>query len=162
METLANGRYRLDRPLGSGGMATVYLGWDERLEVFRAIKILAPRFCTIANLRQRFLNEAKVMAQLQCPNLVMVYDVGIDGERIYIVLELMRGGSVADRIREAGPLPPRMAIGVCCAVLNALEVAHAAGVIHRDIKPQNILLDATALPRLTDFGIARALPRHCW
>lgn len=126
-DTLADGRYRLGNALGFGGMATVFHAWDERLEVPRAIKILAPHLSTVANVRQRFMDEAKVMARLQCPNLVTVYDVGVEDECIYIALEIMRGGSVADRIKRSGPLPPRMAVNVCVLPRGASDSRRLSG-----------------------------------
>lgn len=151
---LADGRYKIIRPLGQGGMASVYRAWDTRLAVYRAIKVLDPAFAHRASLRTRFVNEARTMARLHHPNIVTVHDVSDDGGAPYIVMEIMHGGSLADRVTEHGKLPPRTAARVTRDLLRALQVAHSAGVIHRDVKPQNVLISAEGVPKLTDFGIA--------
>lgn len=136
-------------------MAKVYRGFDSRLQVQRAIKILSPELAKRRSLRVRFEGEASTMALLEHPNIVRVYDVGADGERVYIVMELVDGGSLLDRVKLHGNLPPRMAVQVTIDMLDALDVAHRRGVVHRDIKPHNILLSTDGKLRITDFGIAR-------
>ncbi len=153
---LAEGRYLLRRQLGAGGMATVYEAWDSRLKVTRAIKLLNPALTDSQSVKLRFEREAQTMAQLRHAGIVTVYDVVQDGGRVFIVMELLQG-SLTDLVRKEGALLP----GRCCEladrVLAALAYAHDKGVIHRDIKPHNILLDEVGDPKVTDFGIARVL-----
>jgi len=137
-------------------MATVYRGWDRRLGVARAIKLLSPALAGSANLRARFVNEARTMAGLDHPHIVSVHDVGEERDLVYLVMDLLDGGSLAERVDTVGPLSDAQAVAVLLPIADALEVAHQAGVIHRDIKPANILLTRRGQPRLTDFGIARA------
>ncbi len=155
MEDIQTGRYRVLSVLGQGGMATVYRALDTRLQVHRAIKVLDPAVAQSAQVRARFESEARTMARLQHPNLVTVMDVGEDADRTYIVMELLDGGSLHDRIEREGPLSPRQASTVIQHVLGALRLAHSRGVIHRDVKPHNVLVDEDGVPKLTDFGIAR-------
>ncbi|MCB9744834.1 MAG: protein kinase [Alphaproteobacteria bacterium] len=136
-------------------MATVYKGYDARLQVYRAVKVLSPALAKRKSLKARFEAEATTMAMLHHRNIVAVHDIGSDGNRIFIVMELVGGGSVLDRVREEGPLPPRMALHVTIKTLDALKVAHSRGVVHRDIKPHNILLTQESDIRITDFGIAQ-------
>ena len=152
---LADGRYVLLEVVGEGGMAVVYRGFDARLQVPRAVKVLSPALSGKRALRERFEAEARTMALFDHPNIVRVVDVGIDGDRVYIVMELVTGGSVLERVRDFGPLPPRLALDVMIDVMRALEAAHEHGVVHRDIKPHNILLTEKGQVRVTDFGIAR-------
>jgi len=155
--TLCEGRYRILSVLGEGGMSTVYAAHDERLGVQRAVKILSPALVHHSSLRKRFEAEARTTARLRHPNIVTVHDVGTDSGRTYMVLELMTGGSLMSRVEELGPLPPRMATEVVLSVLSALQYAHERGVVHRDVKPHNVLVDQEGKPKLTDFGIARVL-----
>ena len=149
------GRYHLMKPLGSGGMATVYRVFDERLDVHRALKLLSPEMTERESLRKRFEVEARTMAKLHHKNIVMVHDFGWDQGRPYIVMELVSGGSLIDRVEKFGVLPPRMATTVGIGLLDALQVAHDHGVIHRDVKPHNVLVTVESIPKLTDFGIAQ-------
>jgi serine/threonine protein kinase len=153
--TLSEGRYRLIEVIGSGGMATVYRAFDTRLQVERAIKVLLPALANRERLRARFEAEARTMALLEHRNIVRVYDVGSEGNRVYIVMELVDGGSLVDRLEEGGPLPPRQAVDVCLHVLAGLAVSHSRNIVHRDIKPHNVLLTSDGEVRVTDFGIAR-------
>jgi len=152
---LAGGRYILVEPLGEGGMATVYRAWDQRLEVWRAIKVLAPHLGRRKKLVARFEAEARTMALLEHPNVVRVYDVATDGEYAYIVMELVSGGCIVDWMEVNGRVPPRLAAEICAEVAKALHAAHESGVVHRDVKPHNILLDRKGVCKVTDFGIAR-------
>ena len=154
---LSEGRYRLVGVLGEGGMSTVYSALDQRLGVHRAVKVLSPALSHHASIRKRFDAEARTTARLVHPNIVNVHDVGLDNGRAFIVLELMTGGSLMGRLESLGPLPPRMAAEVICALMAALQYAHERGVIHRDVKPHNLLVDGDGVPKLTDFGIARLL-----
>lgn len=149
------GRYRLLDPLGAGGSSSVFRAWDEVTESFRAIKVLDGAIANNARVRQRLLQEAEVMSRLQHPNVVVVYEAGADEGRVFLVMELLTGGSLMERIQEDGPLPPRMASTVLAGVLSALQCAHDHGVVHRDVKPHNVLLDGKGTPKVTDFGIAR-------
>ncbi len=153
-EPLADGRYRLVEVLGEGGMAIVYRAYDERLQVYRAIKVLSTALARHPTIRERFLTEARTMARLHHPNIVGVHDVVQQGEQPYIVMELVKGGSLMDYLSEHGTMPPRMALDCVLALLGALGVAHEAGVVHRDIKPQNVLVTEKGKPKVTDFGIA--------
>ena len=152
--TFADGRYELFEPIGSGGMATVYRAHDHRLGVARAIKVLLPSYASKDRVRARFEAEARTMAVLDHPNIVRVYDVGASEETAWIVMELVEGGSLLDKIGEFG-IDENDCLKVTAQVLEALAVAHAHGVVHRDIKPHNVLLSKTGLVRITDFGIAR-------
>jgi len=152
--TLLAGRYDLLEPIGSGGAAEVWKARDTELDVIRAVKILSERAASRSTLRRRLRAEAQVLAQLDHPHVLRVLDIGMHDGRPFIVMELLEGGSVADRVRQQGPLPPDRAITVMLEVLSALAVAHGQGIVHRDIKPQNILLDAQGRAVVADFGIA--------
>ena len=153
--TLADGRYRLEGILGQGGMAVVYSAWDARLHVRRAVKILNPELASKEVLRERFEREARVMARLHHPHILTVHDVGVDGRKVYIIMELMEGGSLAGLIRPNLGIEPTAALGYVLQVLEALRFAHDEGVIHRDVKPENVLLDRRGQAKVNDFGIAR-------
>ncbi len=152
---LSEGRFQLLEVIGEGGMATVYRAFDQRLQRPRAIKILSPTFAHRPALRRRFLSEAQTMANLENARVVRIFDMGEDGDRVFIVMELVEGGSLVDRVRDHGPMPPRMAASVAIQLCEAIHLAHEAGVIHRDIKPHNILLTLSGELRVTDFGIAQ-------
>jgi len=137
-------------------MATVYRAHDSRLGVDRAVKVLNENLCDQKRIRQRFESEAQTMARLHHPHIVTVTDVGNEDGRPYIVMELMAGGSLSDHL-PAGGMAARTAVSVTIGVLRALAHAHKQGVIHRDIKPDNILLTADGTAKLTDFGIARVV-----
>ncbi len=152
------GRYRIDRVLGRGGMALVYLGHDGELGRPVAIKLLADNLASDESFRARFMREARMAAGLSHVNIVRVYDVGQDADqRPYIVMEFVDGESLAETIAREGSLPPqrvqRIALD-CCA---GLQHAHAAGLVHRDIKPHNLLVDREGLTKIADFGVARSL-----
>jgi len=149
---LASGRYKLGRLLGEGGMAQVFLVHDVELGVDRAVKILT--HTGRPSIRRRLRNEAKAMARLRHPNILGIHDVGMDGELDYIVMDLATGGSLQDRVAKDGPMPMGDAIAATVKVLSALATAHAAGIVHRDVKPHNVLLDERDQPLLADFGIA--------
>jgi eukaryotic-like serine/threonine-protein kinase len=153
---LGDGRYELIAELGRGGMATVWRAKDTRLGVERAVKMLSPQLAgSSGTARMRFLREAQLMARLEHPHVASVHDVGSDGTEAYLVMSLLRGGSVQDHLDRFGPMPPRQAVGVVIGVLEALAAAHDQGVVHRDVKPHNVLIDDQGQPRLSDFGIAR-------
>ncbi|TNE87932.1 MAG: serine/threonine protein kinase [Deltaproteobacteria bacterium] len=152
---LADGRYRLLSVLGRGGMATVYRGLDTRLDVERAIKVLDPNLALDPQLRGRFEDEARTLARLHHDNLVTVHDVGADDNRVYFVMEWVPGGSLREHVRDQGPMTLREAARVVDGMLAGLGYAHEHGVVHRDIKPHNVLLAADGSARVADFGIAR-------
>jgi len=141
--------------LGEGGMATVYRGFDEMLKVERAIKVLSPQMAESEKIRTRFLAEAQTMARLKHANIVGVYDVGMEGDTPFIVMEMIEGGAVMDWVHRNGPMSPLAAVWITIGVLRALALAHENGVIHRDVKPHNVLLTRKGVPKLTDFGIAQ-------
>lgn len=154
---VAGGRYRLERPLGHGGMATVYLGRDSELNRPVAVKVLAENLAGDIAFRKRFLREARLAARLSHPNVVSVYDAGEDADgRFYIVMECVEGETLADVLRERGRLPAAEAVGLALQVCRGLEHAHAAGLVHRDVKPQNLLVRSDGTLKIVDFGIARA------
>ncbi len=151
------GRYIVEGRVGGGGMATVYRGVDAFLRRQVALKILRAQFAGDAQFVVRFRREARAAAMLSHPNIVAVYDVGQEGDDCYyIVQEFIDGRTLKDRIQEEGPLPVGEALDITVQVLRALGQAHAAGVIHRDVKPQNVLLTRDGRVKVTDFGIARA------
>ena len=154
---VSGGRYRLERPLGHGGMATVYLARDEELDRPVAVKLLAETLAGEAAFRTRFLREAKLAARLSHPNVVSVYDVGeaVDG-RPYIVMEHVEGETLADLLAKRGRLPVAEAVGLALQACDGLAHAHAAGLVHRDVKPQNLLRRRDGTLKIADFGIARA------
>ncbi len=156
-EQLLNGRYRLLRPLGSGGMATVFLAEDLRLGRRVAVKMLHQQFAADPSFVSRFEGEARMAAALSHANIVQIYDVGREGARHFIVMEYIEGETLRDAIVRDGPLPIARALAVIDGVLGALEFAHAHNLIHRDIKAQNILLTPGGAVKVTDFGIAREL-----
>jgi serine/threonine protein kinase len=145
----------VERRIGEGGQAAVYQVLDTRLSVRRAIKILLPHAAEKQKLRNRFVAEAKAMALLDHPHIARVYDVNSDTKLPYLVMELVTGGTLADWQTQHGRMPPRLAANCTRQVALAVVAAHAAGVIHRDIKPQNVLVTADGSCKLTDFGIAR-------
>ncbi|MFF9853418.1 serine/threonine-protein kinase [Streptomyces litmocidini] len=148
------GRYRLDDLLGRGGAADVYEGMDLRLRRPVAVKVFRPDGA--ADTEERFDGEGRLLAQLQHPGLITVYDCGRDDGTPYLVMELVRGTTLRRRIA-AAVLAPAEACRIGAALASALAHVHEAGVVHRDVKPANILLDEAGAPRLTDFGISRLL-----
>ncbi len=151
---LAAGRLKLREVLGEGGVGTVYLAYDERLDVERAVKVLSKERASNQVQRQRFLTEARIQARLRHPNIVEVYDIEDDGTQVYLVMELVAGGSLWDRLKAEGPIPPAEAARVAAGILAALEEAHALDIVHRDIKPHNILMTDAGVGKLADFGVA--------
>ncbi|HVM25749.1 MAG TPA: protein kinase, partial [Candidatus Limnocylindrales bacterium] len=148
-------RYRIGEPIARGGMATVYRGSDEQLDRPVAIKLMRPDLGEDPQFVQRFEAEARRAASVTHPGLVAVYDVGTEEGMPYIVMELVPGGDLAAAVRH-GPMAPQRAARIASDVAAALEAAHRAGLVHRDVKPGNILLGADGRARVADFGIARA------
>ncbi|MEQ1501876.1 MAG: serine/threonine-protein kinase, partial [Myxococcota bacterium] len=157
---IGHGRYLLGPRLGEGGQAVVFRGFDKRLGVDRAIKILLPRYAAKSKVRARFTSEAQAMARLEHPNIVRVYDVEPDATLPYLVMELATGGSLAGWLESYGAFPARQAVDVAIAICAGAGAAHAASIVHRDIKPQNVLVGHDGVCKLTDFGIARIESSH--
>ena len=155
--TVLSGRYRLESKLGSGGMSTVYLARDETLERWVAVKVLHREISDQPDQLERFRREARAVAQLSHPNVVAVIDAGEDGGRPYIVFEYVEGETLKQRIDRLGGLPLDEAAAYAIEVGRGLAAAHARRLVHRDVKPQNVLIDAEGRAKVTDFGIARAL-----
>ncbi len=155
-----NNRYRLDSKLGEGGMATVYCGTDTVLRRRVAIKVLRPQYAADDEFVRRFYQEAESAARLSHPNIVNTYDVGREGDTYYIVMELVDGPSLAEVIAADGKLPEPVAIDYAAQICNGLAYAHRAGLLHRDVKPANILVTKDDVVKLSDFGIARAVSQH--
>jgi predicted Ser/Thr protein kinase len=157
---LLGGRFALAREIGSGGMSVVFLGKDEVLERPVAVKILRDDF-ERNEVSSRFRREGRTAARLSHPNIVQVYDAGedeLDGREVsYIVMEYVPGGDLKDLVDEKGPLKEKELVRIGADVASGLAHAHGKGVIHRDIKPRNILIDDYGRPKLADFGVARAL-----
>ncbi|MDH6116991.1 hypothetical protein ABH930_000410 [Kitasatospora sp. GAS204A] len=151
-----NGRYELVGILGVGGMATVYHGMDRVLGRPVAVKVLNNALADDPRFAERFGREAQHAAMLVHPRIAMVFDSGMDEGSPYIVMELIRGRSLASVLAEQGPLPIERAVGIAAAMCEALEVAHAAGLVHRDVKPANVMITDDGGVKVVDFGIARA------
>ncbi|MBU1432433.1 serine/threonine protein kinase, partial [Myxococcota bacterium] len=149
-------RYERLEPLGAGGMASVFRGHDRLLDRPVAIKVLHPELARRAPLRARFLREARIFAQLKHPHIVDIYDVLSEGDEVAMVMELVEGDDLKGILKRHAPLIPPLAALVIEPVAEALAYAHARGVIHRDVKPANILMGADGVVKLSDFGIAKA------
>jgi len=158
--TLLSGRYRLESKLGSGGMSTVYLAVDETLGRHVAVKVMHREISDQPDQIERFRREARAVAQLSHPNLVGVIDAGEDGGHPYIVFEYVPGATLKQRIAELGRLPLDEATAYAIEIGRGLASAHAARLVHRDVKPQNVLIDTEGRAKITDFGIARSLEVH--
>ena len=157
MSELVAGRYEIERPLGHGAMAVVDLARDRELGRLVALKRLAENLARDADLRQRFLREGRLAARLNHPNIVRVFDVGEADGRPYIAMEHVDGETVADLIARRGTVPPTEASALGAQTARALAAAHAAGLVHRDVKPHNLLLRHDGVLKLGDFGIAVGL-----
>jgi serine/threonine protein kinase len=157
--TVLQNRYRIASPLGQGGMGAVYRAWDMRLNIPVAVKEMVPQPGidphTLAQLRQQFYQEAQVLARLNHPNLVRVTDYFEEGGNAYLVMDFVEGQSLADLIAARGPLPEAQVLDWARQLLDALAYCHAQGVVHRDIKPQNIIIRPDGRPVLVDFGLVK-------
>lgn len=153
-QVLAN-RYRIDSQLGKGGMGAVYQAYDLTLGRTVAIKLLAPQLAWETEFVERFQREAHSTASLHHPNIIDVHDVGHEGDNYYLVMANLPGGTLKQRLSNKGHLPPDEVIGILRPIAAALDYAHAKGLVHRDVKPANVLFDELGTPVLTDFGIVK-------
>ena len=154
--TALGGRYELDEVVGSGGMATVWRAHDRVLDRAVAVKILHARLAEDPSFLDRFNAEATASARLTHPNIVHVFDAGTDDGTAFIVMELFDGETLRDRLRRTGAFAPEEAASVMVQALHGLQFAHDHGLIHRDVKPANVLVDPDGRVKMTDFGIAKA------
>jgi serine/threonine protein kinase, bacterial len=152
-----DGRYRVDGMIATGGMSTVYRGLDVRLDRPVALKVMDSRYANDQQFLTRFQREARAVARLKDPGLVSVYDQGFDGMHAFLVMELVEGGTLRELLHERGPMPPHAVAAVLAPVLSGLAVAHRAGLVHRDVKPENVLISDDGEVKIADFGLVRAM-----
>jgi len=157
---LIGGRYRLEAQVGAGGMSTVHRALDEKLNRPVAVKLMHRATAADADQLERFRREAKAVARLSHPHLVAVIDAGDDDGRPFIVFEFIDGETLKARIRRNGRLDVAESVAFAIEIARALDCAHSAGIVHRDVKPQNVLIDTEGRARVTDFGIARTMDEH--
>ena len=150
-------RYKIQEKIGNGGMATVYKALDQILNRYVAVKVLREEFTTDEEFIRRFEAEAQSAARLTHPNIVSIYDVGVEGNLYYIVMELIQGKTLKQIIEEDGHLSWKWAVNIAIQIASALEMAHKNNIIHRDIKPHNIMITEDGVAKVTDFGIAKAV-----
>jgi serine/threonine protein kinase len=153
--SFASGRYSLVREIGRGGTAVVHLAKDNQTGKWCAIKILTPKYAAREDLRQRFRRECEAMAQIRHPRVLRVLTWGITDGSMFLVTEYAEGGSTGSWVRKHGPMPPRLGIDVAAQVCEGVGAAHAIGVVHRDVKPDNVLIGADGSIFVCDFGIAQ-------
>lgn len=149
------GKYEILGLLGKGGFATVYRARQTDLGREVALKVMKASLAESEDFLARFRREAHLIAQLDHPHIMTIYEYGQEGETVYLAMRLLTGGSLADRLRQHGPLPVEEARRITHQIASALSLAHGRGVIHRDLKPQNVLFDGSGSAVLTDFGIAK-------
>ncbi|OSP39670.1 serine/threonine protein kinase, partial [Streptomyces sp. 13-12-16] len=154
---LLDGRYRVEARIAVGGMATVYRAVDTRLDRILALKVMHPSLAADGSFVERFIREAKSVARLAHPNVVQVFDQGTDGAYVYLAMEYIAGCTLRDVLRERGALQPRAALDILEPVLAALGAAHRAGFVHRDMKPENVLIGDDGRVKVADFGLVRAV-----
>ncbi|MET7489135.1 Stk1 family PASTA domain-containing Ser/Thr kinase [Streptomyces sp. NPDC005538] len=154
---LLDGRYRVDARIAVGGMATVYRAVDTRLDRVLALKVMHPGLAADASFVDRFIREAKSVARLAHPNVVQVFDQGAQGSYVYLAMEYVAGCTLRDVLRERGALQPRAALDILEPVLAALGAAHRAGFVHRDMKPENVLIGDDGRVKVADFGLVRSV-----
>lgn len=154
---LVDGRYRILSHLANGGMASVYVAMDARLHREVALKIMRPDLAQDASFVDRFRSEARSAASLSHPNVVAVFDQGEDDGDVFLVMELVQGKTLRQVIHDEAPLTPREALAILEPILQALRAAHAAGIIHRDVKPENVIIRGDGEVKVADFGLARAI-----
>ncbi|GAA2250023.1 Stk1 family PASTA domain-containing Ser/Thr kinase [Streptomyces atrovirens] len=154
---MLDGRYRVEARIAVGGMATVYRAVDTRLDRILALKVMHPSLAADGSFVERFIREAKSVARLAHPNVVQVFDQGTDGAYVYLAMEYIAGCTLRDVLRERGALQPRAALDILEPVLAALGAAHRAGFVHRDMKPENVLIGDDGRVKVADFGLVRAV-----
>lgn len=155
-----DGRYRVDERIATGGMATVYRATDARLDRVVALKVMHPTLAEDGELVERFIREARSVARLDHPNVVGVHDQGTDDGWVYLAMEYVAGCTLRDVLRERGALPPRAALDVLEPMLAGLAAAHRAGLVHRDVKPENVLIGSDGRVKIADFGLVRGVDHH--
>ena len=157
VNTLLDGRYLVQTPIASGGTSTVYRGVDVRLDRPVAVKVMDSRYAGDDQFLTRFQLEARTVARLKDPGLVAVYDQGLDARHPFLVMELVEGGTLRELLTERGPMPPHAVVAVLRPVLGGLAAAHRAGLVHRDVKPENVLISDDGDVKIADFGLVRAV-----
>jgi serine/threonine protein kinase, bacterial len=155
--TLLDGRYRVATRIATGGTSTVYRGLDTRLDRPVALKVMDSRYAGDQQFLTRFQLEARAVARLKDPGLVAVYDQGLDARHPFLVMELVEGGTLRELLAERGPMPPHAVAAVLRPVLGGLAAAHRAGLVHRDVKPENVLISDEGDVKIVDFGLVRAV-----
>jgi serine/threonine-protein kinase len=155
--TLLDGRYRVATKIATGGTSTVYRGLDTRLDRPVALKVIDSRYAGDQQFLTRFQLEARTVARLKDPGLVAVYDQGLDARHPFLVMELIEGGTLRELLTERGPMPPHAVAAVLRPVLGGLAAAHRAGLVHRDVKPENVLISDEGDVKIVDFGLVRAV-----
>ena len=154
---LLDGRYRVATKIATGGTSTVYRGLDTRLDRPVALKVMDSRYSGDQQFLTRFQLEARSVARLKDPGLVAVYDQGLDARHPFLVMELVEGGTLRELLAERGPMPPHAVAAVLRPVLGGLAAAHRAGLVHRDVKPENVLISDEGEVKIVDFGLVRAV-----
>ncbi|HXO81825.1 MAG TPA: protein kinase [Mycobacterium sp.] len=154
---LLDGRYRVATKIATGGTSTVYRGLDTRLDRPVALKVMDSRYAGDQQFLTRFQLEARSVARLKDPGLVAVYDQGLDARHPFLVMELVEGGTLRELLAERGPMPPHAVAAVLRPVLGGLAAAHRAGLVHRDVKPENVLISDEGDVKIVDFGLVRAV-----
>ncbi len=154
---LLDGRYRVATKIATGGTSTVYRGLDTRLDRPVALKVMDSRYAGDQQFLTRFQLEARTVARLKDPGLVAVYDQGLDARHPFLVMELVEGGTLRELLSERGPMPPHAVAAVLRPVLGGLAAAHRAGLVHRDVKPENVLISDEGDVKIVDFGLVRAV-----
>ncbi|HYN89533.1 MAG TPA: serine/threonine-protein kinase, partial [Ardenticatenaceae bacterium] len=149
------GKYQVQEKLGQGGMGAVYKAYDPDLDRTAAVKILPPGLATDPHFLERFRLEARAVARLDHPNIAAVFAAGEENGVYYLVMEYIQGGSLADLIRRESPVPVERTLELLEQAARALDYAHARGIVHRDIKPNNILIDGEGCAQLVDFGLVK-------
>lgn len=148
------GPYEIQSPLGAGGMGEVYSARDTRLHRLVALKVLPSNLSSNAELRARFDREAKAISSLSHPNICTLHDIGHQNGQDFLVMELLEGETLADRLKD-GPLSPEEVFKLSIELANALDKAHRRGIVHRDLKPANIFLTVHGMAKILDFGLAK-------